>query len=65
MRILTHAPKDDQQWGIGHKAPEKFLPTTPACPDQTLCIENEGSFSYNERESQNIWLYASHIQDTK
>ena len=21
MRILIHAPKDDQVWGIGHKAP--------------------------------------------
>ena len=39
MRILIHAPKDDQVWGIGHKAPEKFLPTTPACPDQTVYIE--------------------------
>ena len=65
MRILIHAPKDDHVWGIGHKAPEQLLHTTPACPDKTLYIENEGSFSYNERESQNIWLYASHIQDAK
>ena len=45
MRILIHAPKDDQVWGIGHKAPEQLLHTTPACPDKTLYIENEGSFS--------------------
>ena len=64
-KVLIHAPKDDQVWGIGHKAPEQLLHTTPACPDKTLYIENEGSFSYNERESQNIWLCASRLQDVE
>ena len=65
MRILIHAPKDDQVWGIGHKAPEQLLHTTPARPDTTLFIENQGWLSYNERESQNMWLHASYIQDAK
>ena len=65
MLILIHAPKDDQVWGIGHKAPELILHTTPACPDTTLYIENQRWFSYNDRESHNMWLYASHIQDAK
>ena len=65
MRILIHAPKNDQVWGIGHKAPEQLLHTTPACPDKTLYIENEESFSYNERESHRMWSCASHLQDSK
>ena len=38
MRILIHAPKDDQVWGIRHKAPEQLLHTTQACPDQLLFV---------------------------
>ena len=32
MHILIHAPKDDQVWGIGHKAPKQIDDTTPGPP---------------------------------
>ena len=59
MLILIHASKDDQVWGIGHKGPDQILHATPARPD------HKTMYIYNDRESQNIWLCASHIQDAK
>ena len=51
--------EDDQVWGIGHQALNEILHTTPDRPD------HKTMYIINERESQNIWLCASHIQDVK
>ena len=65
MHILVHAPKDDSVWGIGHNAldqPDPTLLPHPARPVNMEIVDPRG-FSYSDRESQNIWLYASHFQD--
>ena len=59
MIIRIHAPNDDQVWGIRRAAPKEILHTTPARPDHKIM------YICNEREIQNIWLCASHIQDAK
>ena len=42
MHTLIHAPKDDQVWGIGHKAPDQLRHTTPASPSNTFHMQNAG-----------------------
>ena len=62
MHILIHATKDDTKWGLGHRAPVQVDAMTPARPNQMPMLYCDG-FCYNDPESQNIWLYASHVQD--
>ncbi len=62
MHILIHAPTDDSNWGIGHQAPELASSVVQSSPRKMELLGYDG-FSYNNRESQGIWLYASHFQD--
>ena len=64
MHFLVHAPKEDGVWGVGHRAPAQVHDATPASPGKMSMLDR-GGFTYNDRESQNIWLYASHFQDLR
>ena len=61
MHIRVHSPQDDTVWGIGHEAPELSV-VRQANPIKCEMLKATG-FSYDERESQNIWMYATHIQN--
>ena len=61
MHILIHAPKNDAAWGIGHEVPNDMLNITMAKPTK-LVLFHESGYKYNERDSQNIWIHATHFQ---
>ena len=61
MHILIHAPKNDAAWGIGHEVPNDMLNITMAKPTK-LELFHESGYKYNERDSQNIWMHATHFQ---
>ena len=60
--VLVHAPNDDSKWGFGHNAPAESLNVAPARPSVLVIFKKYG-FCYNDRDSQNMWLRVSHIQD--
>ena len=64
MHILVHAPKEDTVSGVKHRAPAHVHDATPTSPGKMNMLDR-GGFTYNDRESQNIWLYASHFQDLR
>ena len=61
MHILIHAPKNDAAWGIGHEVPNDMLNITMAKPTK-FELFHESGYKYNERDSQNIWMHATHFQ---
>ena len=61
MHILIHAPKNDAAWGIGHEVPNDMLNITMAQPTKLKSFHQSG-YKYNEKESQNIWIHATHFQ---
>jgi len=62
MHVVVHAPKDASVWGVGHNAPTDSLDVARATPEAVQIFKKNG-FRYNDRESQNMWLHASHFQD--
>jgi hypothetical protein len=61
MHILIHAPRTTAAWGVGHELPADALPITIASPTKLQLFHDTG-FKYNNMESQNIWVYATHFQ---
>ena len=64
MHILVHAPKEDTVWGVGYRAPDEVHDATSASPGKMNMLDR-GGFTYNDRESQNMRLHASHFQDLR
>ena len=62
MHILVYAPKDDAVWGIGHQAPDQMSDKQPVSPKRVQILNNTG-FEYDERDSENIWMHATHFQN--
>ena len=63
MHILVYAPKDDAVWGIGHQAPDQMSDKQPVSPKRVQILNNTG-FEYDERDSENIWMHATHFQNS-
>ena len=62
LHVMVSAPANDSVWGIGHQATMSAdILARPTPTDMRLF--GETSYHYNERDSQNIWMHASHIQD--
>ena len=62
LHVMVSAPANDSVWGLGHQAttsPDMLAP--PELTDMRLF--GETAYHYNDRDSQNIWMHASHIQD--
>ena len=62
MHVMVSAPADDSVWGLGHQAP-RFADTLALPSPTDMSLFDEQAYHYNDRDSQNIWMHASHIQD--
>ncbi len=62
MHILVHAPKDESVWGVGHQAPDLMSTVVEAKPTHVEIFKGS-ALSYEEQESQNIWMYSTHFQN--
>ena len=62
VHVMVSAPANDSVWGLGHKAPMSADIVAPPSPTNT-CLFDEKAYHYNNCDSQNIWMHASHIQD--
>ena len=62
MHVMVSAPANDSVWGVGHKAPTAPDTVSPSSPTN-MCLFDDRAYLYNNGDSQNIWMHASHIQD--
>ena len=62
MHVMVSAPANDSVWGLGHKAPKAADIVSPSSPTN-MCLFDERAYLYNNGDSQNIWMHASHVQD--
>ena len=60
--VMVSAPADNSVWGLGHQASRSDdILVRPSPTDMPLF--GQSAYHYNDRDSQNIWMHASRIQD--
>ncbi len=63
MHIRIAALVNESAWGIGHKAPEPSGARAAAEPSTVDMTNGWSAYSFDNNDSQRIWLSATHFQD--
>ena len=62
LHVMVSAPGNDSVWGLGHQASRSDDILVPPSPTD-MPLFGQTAYHYNDRDSQNIWMHAAHIQD--